>query len=251
MTELCRMRAVVDAHFEARISPSRERKMRAHLPECADCRAYYERHLLLARIMPDAPSAERRLRHGLGLRLPGRGSPRFMVAAAAFSTLVFAIWSASVHHGGKFTARGAPNAAAQLIVFRVAHGRAPEPARGSMSASDELSFAYRNASDRRRLLVFGVDEHRRVYWYHPAWTDEREDPHAITIESDGRPHELGAAILQPLDGRVLRIYGIFTNRDLSVREVEALEKKRARVSDPFALPDATESVLELAVEHTR
>ena len=64
----CRHRRLVDVHFRGRLPPTREREMRGHLVTCGPCRAYYDRHLLLARVDPDdALSMHDRLARGLGL----------------------------------------------------------------------------------------------------------------------------------------------------------------------------------------
>ena len=61
------VRDLVDAHFAGRIAPVRERRMREHLPGCASCSRYYEKHLVLASLDPRAPSAQERMAVGLGI----------------------------------------------------------------------------------------------------------------------------------------------------------------------------------------
>jgi predicted anti-sigma-YlaC factor YlaD len=48
------VRRLVDAHFRGDIAAESERRMRAHLPRCATCRGYYERHLVLEKLDPAA-----------------------------------------------------------------------------------------------------------------------------------------------------------------------------------------------------
>jgi MFS transporter, DHA1 family, tetracycline resistance protein len=62
------IRALVERHFAGTISQVEERSMRPHLPACESCRTYYERHLVLSRLDPDALAAEERLGRGLGIR---------------------------------------------------------------------------------------------------------------------------------------------------------------------------------------
>src|SRR5258705_8522802 len=59
--------SLVDAHFAGSISPLRERDLRSHLPACETCRDYYERHLLLSSLDPQAKRPQDRLGMGLGL----------------------------------------------------------------------------------------------------------------------------------------------------------------------------------------
>jgi MFS family permease len=63
-----RVRELVERHFAGTILPVEERSLRPHLPGCDPCRDYYERHLVLARLDPEALSAQERLARGLGLR---------------------------------------------------------------------------------------------------------------------------------------------------------------------------------------
>jgi len=60
-------RADIDAHFAGRGAVARERGLREHCLGCAPCRAYYERHLLLAELNPSALGVRERLARGLGL----------------------------------------------------------------------------------------------------------------------------------------------------------------------------------------
>jgi len=134
----------------------------------------------------------------------------------------------------EFKARGpahglptAPKArAADLLVYRIGPGGRSEPLGDSMRRDDELAFAYRNEGGAQRLLVFGRDEHGHFYWYHPAWTDPAQNPEAIELAREPGPHELPAAIAQPLDGRRLELCWLFTPRSLRVRQVEAALAKR-------------------------
>jgi len=48
-----RCRQLIDVHFSGRLPPAGEREMRGHLVTCGVCRAYYQRHLLLAKVDPE------------------------------------------------------------------------------------------------------------------------------------------------------------------------------------------------------
>jgi hypothetical protein len=222
----CRHESFVDAHFAGDQSPNDERAMRAHLPGCAACTARYQRQLLLARLDPRALSSEERLGRGLGvtrrrlLGLPALGGTLGFAVAAA----VLLLWARGGDQEAGFTPRGAPTASeAGLRVFRLGAGGAParvEP-EGTIAAADELAFAYSNPRGRRRLMVFAVDEQRRVYWYHPAWERETDNPVAVTIEAGAAWRELPAAVRHPLAGAELRVHALFTDEALDVRAVEA------------------------------
>jgi len=225
----CPRQDLVDQHFGGRIRPPDERALREHLPGCERCRGYYDRHLLLARLDPRAPDAETRLARGLGFGAapPARSRLAWAVplAAAAAVVLLVLLWPRATAPPGGFQARGGAGdhgGATAILVYRVRPGGPPELLHDgdAIGATDELAVAYRNAAGRKRLLVFGVDESGRVYWYHPAWVDRAESPVAVPIEPGG-PRELPEAITHRLSGSRLTIHGVFTDRALTVRQVEA------------------------------
>jgi hypothetical protein len=243
----CTMRIHIDRHFAGTISPRAERAMRAHLPGCDSCRDFYHRHVLLARLVPHALPPEERLARGLGLRTDRRpaalGAGLVVAAAAAFVLLLRA-------HAGSdgFTSRGTgafASPAPHVFVYDVPEGMRPTPAGDALRLGDELAFAYENASGKSRLLIFGVDEHGHVYWFHPAWTRETDDPVAIPVETDAERHELPEAIRQPFDGTRLEIRSVFVDEPVSVRRVEALLQQNPH--GPLPIPGAIETSKTIAV----
>jgi hypothetical protein len=99
-----------------------------------------------------------------------------------------------------------------------------------MARSDELAFAYENPAGWSLLLVFGADEHGRVYWYHPPWVHPADNPAAIPVEAGALRRELPAATRHELDATRLRLHFVFTAILLSVRTIEAI----VTASDPLA-----------------
>jgi hypothetical protein len=245
----CTMRTHIDQHFAGRIAPDAERAMREHMPTCAACRDLYRRHLLLARLDPDALSSEERIARGLGLRTAPGVVTRplgLTLAAAAAAALVLLRVHAGATDG--FSSRGrvvAPARVSRVIAYDVRRGFAPAPAAEVLQNGDELAFAYENGAAKRRLAVFGVDEHGHVYWFHPAWTRETDDPVAIPIELDDTRHELPEAVLQHFDGRRLEIRSVFVDEPISVRQIEGL--LRDNPYGPLPLPGAVETSLTLSV----
>ena len=61
------MRHYIDAHFDGRIEPEDELKLREHLLYCKDCRFYYKVKILLEKLNPKAIGSFRRLGIGLGI----------------------------------------------------------------------------------------------------------------------------------------------------------------------------------------
>lgn len=235
-------RRAITAHFAGRAVPRVESAMRLHILDCAPCRGYYERHLLLARLDPAARPAEERIARGLGLgqRQWQRGDRRSLPRRAAWLA-AFAMPAAAAvvlllrpdrvprrpeapQTAGAFVARSVAGAVARdpaLWIYRVGADGRTRLATDQIQATDELAFAYANPGGQPYLLVFGVDEHRHVYWFHPAWAPGQSPPVAVTAAPGPGPHELGEAIRHGLDGRRLLVRALLADRPLAVAEVEA------------------------------
>jgi len=249
-----RYRVLIDAHFRGEVPPGDERRMRLHLVDCADCRAYYDRHLRLALVDPQAAlPANERLARGLGLspRLPAGGRRGWMALAATVATC--AVVLLAVSRGGESAApqpRGGAAPGSQLLVYEVAKGRPAQPVGAELRADSGLAFAYANIGHKRRLMVFAVDEGRRVYWYHPGWQNAAEDPTALAIERDDALHEIPQAIAHRFAGQRLQLFGVFLDRAMSVREMESLVARapadeRRRIQLGLAGADVTRLDLNL------
>lgn len=220
----CSAQRLVDRHFAGTIQPAAERELRTHLPDCVACRNYYGRHLVLATLDPFAKPGEERIAIGLGLA-PG-AVPRTVAvvlrrpAALAMAALAacLLLWVVRPSPGpGELQARGGESAQ-RVWAYRVTPGAKPTELGDVLAARDELAFAFDNPDKARRILIFGVDEHTHVYWYHPAWTDPATNPTAVPAPA-GR-HELPEAVAHDLDGTWLTLYAVLTDDPITVREVE-------------------------------
>jgi hypothetical protein len=235
------IRKSISTHFAGRASPAAEATMRAHLPSCGDCRDFYRRHHLLAQLDPGAPAAEERIARGLGFRPRAkpwlrRWQQAFAVplAATAVAAAVIVVAMPKSPLGERRAvdstpaARGPDTASAhapRLLIYRfaanAAGARGPDLVDGAMHAGDELAFAYTNPGARPYLAIFGVDEHQRVYWFHPAWLDRAAPPRAVPAVAGPGPHELPEAIRHVVAGRRLTIYAAFGKQPLDVTQIEA------------------------------
>jgi hypothetical protein len=256
-----RFRRAVAAHFAGRIDAAEERRLRVHLPECPDCRRFYGRALILSGADPRAPGIRERLARGLGL--PGargaggagaRGSARrrswWLAPALAGLALVMVKLVAPVtpRPYPDPSARGAGAAAAPgLLVYRIPpHGTPRAIERGPIGGDDELAFAYSNPGAWPYLLVFAVDEHGQVYWYHPAWRIGAPPPAAIRAQAGPGPFELPSATRHALRGRHLVLYAVFARRPLGVEEIERAARATGE-GDRLALPGDLQ-IIRRAVE---
>jgi hypothetical protein len=241
----CAVRRDVDDHFRGAIDPARERAMRGHLASCTRCRERYARRALFAKLDPDALRPEERMARALGL-VPRSGQApapsaagdrgvasivrRFapeaaLVLAAAACVLLLLRAPAPSPETDGFASRGgvepAQASSPVLFVHRMAPGTAPTPATDTIRRDDELAFAYENPEGKPWLAIFAVDEHGRVYWFHPAWTDATEDPPAIHAETTPGVHELPEAVRHRFEGERLDVHALFLDKPLTVRQIEA------------------------------
>jgi hypothetical protein len=243
-----RMRQHIERHFAGTIAPSDERAMREHLPGCDACRDLYRRYLVLAGLDPAALPAHDRIARGLGWK-----PPRVLfhaVVAVPVAALVLCAFLARSGGTAGFSSRGGgvltrESPRSRVFVYDVGEGQAPAPAGDSVGRRDELAFSYENAAGKRRLMIFGVDEHRRVYWFYPAWTDEADDPVAVPIATDAGRHELPEAIRHDYGGARLEIRSLFLDEPMTVRQIEALMKESS--SGPLPIAGAIERSISLAV----
>jgi hypothetical protein len=242
---VCPMRGRVDEHFARRLKPGSERILREHLPGCAPCKSRYDRHLLVRRLDPRAEAdSQQRLGRGLGLvRSPvpvGQGVAAIAVVAV-LAVSVLLTREAPFEPAGTegFTARGgaAVTKPETLRVFRVRPGAAAEAVVGELSARDELAFAYQNPNGRKWLLIYGVDEHQHVYWFHPSWSNPDENPAAVRALGGMALHELSEAISHDFDGKQLVLHGVLSDERLTVKQAEALLQGRDP-AQPLPLPGA-------------
>jgi hypothetical protein len=245
-------RRAIDAHFAGRAVPQLESAMRAHTLACLSCRSYYDRHLLLARLDPAAPDIEARMARGLGLPTAGRSPVRrwawltaFAVPVASALILLTGAHRLRDHRGvattdpGAFVARSAGALGTRepaLWIYRVEADGRTRLAQDRIHVSDELAFAYSNPAGKPFLLVFGVDEHRHVYWFHPAWAPGQSPPRAVAAAPGPGPHELGEAIRQELDGQRLVVRALLSDQPIEVAEVEAEIRKATSWDAPLDVP---------------
>jgi hypothetical protein len=250
-----RARALIEAHFSRRISPSEERIMRAHLEACEACGKVYDAHLLFEKMSGESERWRDRLATGLGLDT-GRqraAAPVWLAAGFVAAAALLLLRVGAAKHGGanaepEFAARGTMVAEEPRVrVYTLDPVREVDPNR-RVKASDRLAFAYTNPTAFRNLLVFGVDEHRHVYWYYPAWHSRDEHPRAVAIEGGPAARELPEGIRHDLDGHRLTVHAVFLNEEMPVERVEEIVAGVASQDEPLHLPGAYEQRVTVDVE---
>ncbi|MDC0709157.1 hypothetical protein POL68_11845 [Stigmatella sp. ncwal1] len=252
-TGTCPMRGRVDDHFTRRLKPREEHSLREHLPACVSCKSIYERHLLLRRLDPKAAGgAQERLGRGLGLVRPPMPVAQGAAVLGVVALLVLGVMTTRPDPFANtegFTARGgaASPSSEALRVYRVRPGMAAEAVGRTIRQGDELAFAYQNPRARKWLLVYGVDEHHHVYWFHPSWPDPETNPLAVKAFEGTALHELPEAISHAFDGKRLVLHGVLSDERLSVKQAEALMKGRDS-SEPLPLAGAEHTSFPMQVE---
>ncbi len=252
-TGICPMRGHVDNHFARRLKPREEHSLREHLPGCGACKSIYERHLLLRRLDPKSSRGDQdRLGQGLGLVRPPLPVAPAAAALSVLAVLVLGVMATRPDPFANtegFTARGGAATASSeaLRVYRVRPGLAAEAVGEAIRPGDELAFAYQNPRARKWLLIYGVDEHNHVYWFHPSWSDPDTNPLAVQAFEGMALHELPEAISHTFDGKRLVLHGVLSDERLSVKQAEALMQGRAP-SDPLPLPGAENTSFPMRVE---
>jgi len=224
------LRALVDEHFTVGLRADREARLRAHLPTCPSCRTAYEAYQIAERLDPAAVPARERMARSLGLGggTPGRtrvsGWTGATLATVGAAILLLAVVRPLPGGGPEPVARGGrvdSAGALEVAAFRIHGGSHSTRIEHTVSADDELAFAYRNEVAKAFLMIFAIDSDGRVLWYHPAWTNPADNPQALPITSQIGFKELPEAIRQSLRGPRLVLYSLFMDQPLDVRTVEA------------------------------
>jgi hypothetical protein len=221
-----RARQLMREHFALDITAEGERSLREHLLDCHECSLWYERHLVVALLDPQAAGAEQRLLGGLGIAPRPRKRASSLQLGLATALVALGAFVLYARAPAEFSARGAggPSKLAQVFAYQVVAGERASVIGKSIHAHDELAFAYVNPAGFKKLMIFGVDEHSHVFWYHPAWSNPSQTPRAIDILPGTELRELPEAIAHDLDGKNLKIHVLFSNADVSVRDVERMLK---------------------------
>ena len=261
-----RQREIV-AHFSGRASVAMESAMRAHLPDCAACRRQSERGILFARLDPQGIAPVDRIGKGLGLlvRPPaniadsaarGRLSSMHLAISAGTAVAVAATalllipklpnvddrrMSGHPAVNTEFAARGSAHAldanSAAFWTYRIPAAGTPVLVNGTIAKHDELAFAYANPAGMPYLMIFGADEHRHVYWFHPAWPTGTPAPSAIRAAIGPGPHELPAAIRHAFEGRALNVYAVFSEQPIDAQFIEARTQAARSLEGPDVFGD--------------
>lgn len=129
-------------------------------------------------------------------------------------------------------------------LYRLQQDRAPERLEAIFAAKDSLLVAYVNGGERpfSHLALFAVSASGKIYWYYPAWLEERDDPQSIAIEVTTKPIELKERITQDLpSGRVV-FHALFSRQPLRVSELELAVSQAKDPLGPLPLPGSSEIV---------
>ncbi len=248
-----RSRRAIDRLLTRGLSPQRHAKLRDHLRECDDCRAYYER----SRRLEDALFAGRDLNPAAAERLgalvvasEARATrrPLALGVLAAATALILAVitWPPPQDD---FVARGALAAAGELSVFRVdAQTRAIErlPEGASVHAGEVIQLAYMSRGFDHAVVV-GVDARGEVQWYHPA----EPNSGGVPLRPDGVEEPFGGAWTITAPPGPLRFHALFARGAVPMGELEDALSTLAVGAAPSPLPGVSAHQYTLQVEVAR
>lgn len=253
----CAMTKVIERHFAGDLEKSKEQAMRKHLPECASCRKYYERHMMLADLDPKALLPEERLEKALGLKRKFR-MPPFLLPATAMTVVAIVLIvlfvkpiNFSLKSSG-FAFRGetlTQTLSPHVWVFRMQKNNKPMPVENEIMREDELAFAYDNPTKKPYFLIVGIDELQHIYWFQPPWVDPNQNPVAPTAKTLPGKHTIPLATSHAYEGNALAVYGFFVDRSWSVKEAEAQILKNLEANRPVHLPKADKVVRYLQIKN--
>jgi len=135
---------------------------------------------------------------------------------------------------GEFTARGGASGGtgslaridvavgdAFIQVYRVSKGSEARLAIDAVGRGDELAFTYVDGVDKKRPMIFAIDESKRVYWLHPASTSGADDPVATTDRAGPEPRELRRPFAHRFAGTRLDVHAVFLDEPVTVRQMDS------------------------------
>lgn len=226
-------RALIEAqHKGAALDAEQSSTLFAHLGGCAKCRAFYDRCAQLEAALEGTELPTQAMRE----RLLARGAPaprapasilRWPLIGAGALAAVAAVALLAVPgpaEAPEFGVRGGPGASSPWItIYRLEDGEIT-PLEGPVSRGEPLLFAYSSKGEDHNLMIVGLDARGRAHWYHPAYTDEDQDPVSLPIEAGVTERALPERVyVEPAPG-ALELCAIFTAGPLKVKAVdEALE----------------------------
>jgi hypothetical protein len=228
---------LVQRHFSGEGYPSADRRLFRHLGRCERCREEYRTYATLESLDRDG---EDRARERLARTIFPRPQRRRRLLGAGFGVVALASVATLMmfkieRPSDGFQARGGPPraaAASAVEIYRIAGDGRSERAGSSVRAGEALAFSFVNAPSRggagpaTHLMVFARDSAGQVYWFWPAWDDPAADPASVPIPATASPLELGESVRHPLRPGPLTFFGLFSDRALHVREIEAALAQR-------------------------
>jgi hypothetical protein len=236
----------------------------AHLQACPACARRLERdRQIIDRLRRREPAlAANDQRGALRARLdevprPVRRNWLWAAAVLAAPARLAGGWAGGLWSGSGIGVKSGPDGDERwtgIRVFSVPAGGEVFPLAPGPLPAGELAFTYTNGSPRpfSHLMILAVDQAGRIHWFYPAFLDPAGDPESIPIAAGREERELPERVrIHAAPGR-LRLFALFTNQPLRVRQVEALLRDllaqgRLWQADRLPVPDIHQHVLDFTV----
>ena len=255
---------------DGEVTPSRSTEIQSHLGSCTECRTVFNAHQHIIESLGDhdpalddidlvpgiwkaieeeKPAQEEPTEAEVIRPDPSIWGRRFAMTAGALAAMWLAITivpttEAPLDNPAFQTRSGdtADTAATALVgisAYQLGTDGKPAYLGKSMSAAGGLLFSYANRTETpySNLMIFAVDAKGESHWYYPAYLDEKTNPTSINITPSQTGVELREVIVHDLAKGPLTLYGLFSNKPIDVKTIEALVK--SNVEGPTWKPGTT------------
>ena len=233
------------AYLEDEVSITRASEIETHLRACSDCdQRYSEIKSITNKIESEPGEFANPAFVGKVVAWVKQGQqpakrpwasrwlvPAVVSLAAAGLLLVVLPLNVDVEQDSndRFVARGSEASAAdRWVSFQALRSQRDSRVYANVEQviipSDLLVFSVANAKESpyRYLMILGLQSDGRVFWYHPAFEDSRNNPQSIAIETSDEPIHLREEIGHELRPGRLRLLAVFSGEPLDVLSVEEI-----------------------------
>lgn len=239
-------RALIDARFVDGLDPAQTAELRAHLRDCAACRAYYDRIAELEQALGGDAAVNARL-HALGAPAPasvsppstgGSTAPRrrgWLIGLAAAAALALGVGLLLRPAPPAYTVKSGGGAVTATIrLFRQSGDGTVHALDTALTRGEGVLVSYTNPKDGpSHLGVVARDASGALRWLQPAWTDAAARPTAVPIAQGVADRELPQVVHHALPAGPLEICAIFLD------EPRAVPAWDVELSAAWPPPDAT------------
>lgn len=214
------------AELDGEATANRAKEISEHASGCASCRERRARLSAARAALLRAPSpSDEAFASEILSRLPATSSSprRAPVFAAAALVSIAALGSVFLSRGVEDPApRGSSLDVSRAVGFELlaADGSRID---GRLPVGRPIAARIFNRSKKALFLaLFAADERGQLFWIEPAYDSEANDPSSIAVPAEPQIFETSSAVaFDDLRGEA-RVFGVFSEAQLKVKEIERL-----------------------------